>query len=160
MSEKSINEIKTPAFKTLVKRQAFQAGIKYLKLKQLGGEKGSLIEYNTLELQDYLKPCANIPLEDQQLIFSYRCEMNLLKSNFKRNLNINQEYCIKKCKKQLDNAHLTWCETMNKENDFRFLHLLNGTLEEKIGTLNQIKLKESIRVEDRKKHPVLQFNSC
>ena len=49
---------------------------------------------------------------------------------------------------------------MNKENDFTFLHLLNETLEEKIGTLNQIKLNDSTRVEDRKNHPVNQFNSC
>ena len=68
--------------------------------------------------------------------------MNILKSNFRRNKNINIEYCIKECKQELDNTHLTWCNLINKKNDFGFTHLLNGTLEEKKGTLNQIKLKE------------------
>ena len=36
-------------------------------------------------------------------------------------------------------------------NDFEFLHLLNGTLEEKIGTLNQIKIYEFRREEERRK---------
>ena len=61
--------------------------------------------------------------------------MNILKSNFKRNKRIVPEYCINTCKKELNNTHLTWCEKINKENDFRYTHLLNGTLEEKIGTL-------------------------
>ena len=77
--------------------------------------------------------------------------MNVLKSNFKRNINISQEYCIKQCKEELNNTHLTWCPIMNKENDFKFIHLLNGTLEEKIGTLNQMKINELRREEERRK---------
>ena len=150
MSEKQIEETKTNSFKGIVKQKAFLAGINYLQAKQNSCEKGSLIKYDTLELQDYLQSCANLPLEDQQLIFSYRCEMNILKSNFKRNMNIHIEYCIKECKQELDNTHLTWCNIINKNNDFRFTHLLNGTLEEKIGTLNQIKFNELTRSEERK----------
>ena len=119
------------------------------------GEKGSLIKYNKIELQDYLNPCANISLDDQKLLFSLRCEMNYLKSNFKRNKQISPEYCINECKRELDNSHLTWCEKINKEEDFRFIHLLKGTLEEKIGTLNQIKLNGLVRLKDRK-NPVTQ----
>ena len=40
---------------------------------------------------------------------------------------------------------------MNKENDFKFIHLLNGTLEEKNGTLNQMKINELRREEERRK---------
>ena len=29
--------------------------------------------------------------------------------------------------KELDNQHLTWSDKMNKEQDFKFEHLLNGT---------------------------------
>ena len=79
MSEKQIEETKTNSFKGIVKQKAFLAGINYLQAKQNRCEKGSLIKYDTLELQDYLKSCANLSLEDQQLSFSYRCEMNILK---------------------------------------------------------------------------------
>ena len=79
MSEKQIEETKTNSFKGIVKQKAFLAGINYLQAKQNSCEKGSLIKYDTLELQDYLKSCANLSLEDQPLIFSYRCEMNILK---------------------------------------------------------------------------------
>ena len=133
-----------------MKQKAFKASFRYLRSKQLNGEKGRLTNYTTLELQDYLQPCANIFLEDQQLVYSLRCKMNFLKSNFKRNIHIYNEYCIKKCQKDLDNSHLTWCDSINKENNFRFIHLLNGTLKEKIGTLKQIKLNESIRFAERK----------
>ena len=63
---------------------------------------------------------------------------------------MNNEYCVKQCQKELDNSHLTWCDSLNRENDFSFIHLLNGTLEEQKGTLKQIKLNESIRVAERK----------
>ena len=115
MSEEQIKETKTNSFKGVVKEKAFLSGIRYLKAKQEKGEKGSLIKYNTLELQDYLQSCANISLEDQQLIFSFICEMNVQKSNFRRNMNINIEYCIRECKQELDNTHLTWCNSINKK---------------------------------------------
>ena len=74
--------------------------------------------------------------------------MNLIRLN-KRNINISPEYCINRCQQELDNTHLTWCSYMNTtKNDFRFIHLLNGTLEEKIGTLNQNKMNEFIRKEE------------
>ena len=140
LSEEGIKETKTNYFKKLVKQKSIQAGIRYLNSIQINKEKGRLIKYDELELQDYLQACANISFEDQKRIFSLRCEMNLIRLNFKRNINISPEYCIKQCQQELDNTHLTWCRYMNKENDFRFTHLLKGTLEEKIGTLNQIKM--------------------
>ena len=149
LSEEGIKETKTNHFNMLVKEKSIQAGIRYLNTIQMNKEKGSFIKYNTLELQDYLQPCANISFEDQKLIFSLRCEMNLIRFNFKRNMNISPEYCIKQCQQELNNSHLTWCSHINKENNFRSIQLLNGTLEEKIGTFNQIKMNELKRKEER-----------
>ena len=70
LSEKSIKEIKTSSYKNLVKQKSVLAGIKYLESKQRKGEKGILIKYKSLELQDYLQSYANISLDDQQLLFS------------------------------------------------------------------------------------------
>ena len=64
MSEEQIEETKTNSFKEEVIEKAFLSGIRYLKAKQEKGEKGSLINYNTFELQYYLQSCANISLED------------------------------------------------------------------------------------------------
>ena len=132
-------------FKNIVKKKSLLAAIKYLKIKQKKCEKGLGINYNSLEIQDYLNPCSNISLEDQRFIFSLRCEMNPIKKNFTRNINMKQEYCTKSCQKELDNQHITWCDKMNEDKDFRFEHLLNGTLQERVLTLKQIKLNDKIR---------------
>ena len=55
----------------------------------------------------------------------------VLKSNFTRNKKeIKQEICVKKYLKVIDNKHLTWCEVLNSQNDYRYSNLLNGTLRE------------------------------
>ena len=64
--------------------------------------------------------------------------MNPLKENFSRNEQIKETYCIKKCLQKLDNEHLTWCEKLNRKNDFKYSDLLNGNLIQKIKTLEQI----------------------
>ena len=63
--------------------------------------------------------------------------MNHLKSNFKRNKQINPEYCINECKKEFDNNHLTWCDKINEKEGFKFIHLLNGRKDRNINS-NQI----------------------
>ena len=72
--------------------------------------------------------------------------MNPLKKNFERNKKMKQEFGIKACLKELDNQHLTWCEKINEEQDFKFEHLLNGTLFEKIQTLKQVKFNEKSEI--------------
>ena len=70
---------------------------KYLLAQQKKCEKVSRIKYDNLELQDYLQLSSNLKLEDQRFSvqFSLRCEMNLLKTNFKRNESIGSKICIK-----------------------------------------------------------------
>ena len=70
--------------------------------------------------------------------------MNPIKKNFTRTINMKQEYCIKSCQKELDNQHITWCDKMNEDKIFRFEHLLNGTLQERVLTLKPIKLNDKI----------------
>jgi hypothetical protein len=146
MTEEEIVNKSSTLYNNIVKKKAVTAGIKYLKTKQLKGEMGRKIQYNNLELQDYLNPCSNINLEDQRLMFSLRCEMNPLKSNFRRNMEMKEEYCVQECGKELDNSHITWCDILNTKEDYTYENLLNGTLEEKIGTLNQIKQNEKRRM--------------
>ena len=148
MSEETIKNMPELQFKSLVKKQAMKATVNYLKQKQSKCEKGSEIKYDKLEIQDYLSPSANITLEKQQQIFSLRCKMNPLKENFSRNEQIKETYCIKECQQKIDNEHLTWCDKLNRKNDFRYSHLLNGNLIQKIKTLEQITSNEKRRMEE------------
>ena len=149
LSEENIKEMPEKLFKSLVKKQAKSVAIQYLKKKQSDGDKGSEIEYQDFGLQDYLSPSANIKLEDQHILFSLRSRMYPLKINFSRNGNIKEELCISSCKQIIDNEHLTWCDKLNSKNDFRYSHILNGNLEEKIKTLEQIKSNEKRRNKEK-----------
>ena len=105
-NEKDIIYIPVKTLKKSVNQKGKVAGIKYLQGQQNKCEKGSGIKYEFLELQDYLRSSSNISLEDQRLLFSLRCEMNQLKTNFTRNESIEPRFCIKSCKQDLDNEHL------------------------------------------------------
>ena len=67
--------------------------------------------------------------------------MNPIKKKLTSNINMKQECCIKSCPKELDNQYITWCCKMNEDKDFR----LNGTLQEEIQILKQIKLNDQIQ---------------
>ena len=88
-------------------KKTLLVALKYLKMKQSKGKKGSTISYNSIELQDYLGSYANIKIEDQRYIFNFRSEMNWTKSNFQRDRNMKEQYCITECRTILDNEHIT-----------------------------------------------------
>ena len=129
-------------FKRIVKQKAEIAGLKYLHKLQKKCEKGSRIQYNSLELQDYLGPSSKISIENHRFLFSIRCEMNILKSNFKRNNSIISTFCIKSCNKELDNEHIVYCKELNENSSLRYEDILNGSLQDKIEALNQVKQNE------------------
>ena len=118
-------------------------------MKQSKGKKGSTISYNSIELQDYLGSYANIKKEDQRYIFNFRTEMNPTRINFQRDINMKEEHCINQCKKVLNNEHITWCEYLNNPNDFKYYHILNGDLNEKLETYKQIKSNNRRREEEK-----------
>ena len=129
----------------MVKSSASIAGIRYLKLKQQKGTKGSLINYDSLECQDYLNPCSNLTIKEQRYLFSLRSEMNPLSTNFNRNKNINPIYCVNSCKTILDNQHLVFCPILNQNSKINFLKILNGTISDKKEALHQTMENERIR---------------
>ena len=145
ISEEDLKIMPRHRFKIIVKQKAENAGLRYLKNLQKKCDKGSRISYSSLELQDYLHPSSNINVEDQRFLFSLRSEMNILKSNFRRNKSITERFCIKSCKIEIDNEHLVYCKELNRTSLFRFEHILNGTLEEKKEALKQVRFNEEIR---------------
>ena len=131
----------------MVKTRATRAGLKYVKELQKKGTKGSLIDYDSLEVQDYLNPSSNMKIENQRYLFSLRSEMNLLHSNFSRNKSIKPTFCVKEYNIELNNEHLNYCPILNKNSDINYSKFLNGTVTEKIEALNQTKDNE----EEKKK---------
>ena len=104
--EHEINNMPSSIFKKLVKSKAVLAGIYYRKYRHMKCEKGTRIKYQTLEIQDYLKPRSNLNLKHWQYIFSLRCEMNPIKKNFERIIKIKQEYYIKACQWEINYKHI------------------------------------------------------
>ena len=145
LSEDEIKRIPASQFKKMVKSSASIAGIRYLNLKQQKGTKGSLINYDSLECQDYLNPCSNLTIKEQRYLFSLRSEMNPLSTNFNRNKNINPIYCVNSCKTILDNQHLVFCPILNQNSEINFLKILNGTISDKKEALHQTMENERIR---------------
>ena len=135
-------------FKKLVKENTQIAALKYLKEMQSKGKKGAAINYNSIELQDYWHSCANIKLEDQSFIFNFRSEMNQTKENFQRDSNIKEEFCRRQCNNILDNEHITWCPYLNEANDYKYSHILNGDLNDKLEAYKQIKENTRKRKEE------------
>ena len=121
----------------MVKKSALIAGEKYLKLIQMKGSKGSMIEYNSPGAQDYLNPCLNLKFEEQIYMFSLRSEMNQLSTNFKRNLKMSPSFCVPEYKSILDNQHLVFCPTLNQNSETNYEKICNGNIQEKIEAFKQ-----------------------
>ena len=149
ISEEDLKNMSKNRFKSIVRQKTEIAGVKYLKTLQKKCEKGARIVYDCLELQDYLNPFSNLKLEDQRFLFSLRCQMNILKSNFSRNKSIIPRYCIESCKKEIDNEHLVYCEKLNENSLLRFEQILNGSISEKKEALNQVFLNEEMRRKEK-----------
>ena len=128
--KENFEEIKTmdkSRFKNLVKEKCNQAAFNYLTEKQRKGSKGRDIQYNSLEMADYLHPQANMSLEDQREIFSVRCRTNDLGAN--RGI---IEYCETKCGEILNNSHIFQCKILNiQEKTCDIKYVLNGYIVEK-----------------------------
>ena len=148
LNDEDIKKTTVFEFKKIVKEKTKVAALKYLKEMQRKDKKGAGINYNSIELQDYWHSCANIKLEDQQFIFNFRSEMNQTKENFHRDKNMKEEYCIKTCKNILNNEHITWCPYLNEATDYKYSHILNGDLNEKLEAYKQIKENTRRRKED------------
>ena len=139
MNETEIKEMSIYKFRKIVKSQTVKCALTYLiSLKNLEKyTKGKHIEYNELELQEYLTPSANLNLEQQREIFSFRCKMNLLKEFFSNMIELESEKLVSKFQSVLNNCHMTWCPILNEESEYKYKHLLNETITEQIKTYQQ-----------------------
>ena len=127
LTAKEVKLMKKSTYKNIVKKKCTETAFNYLIDKQKSGSKGAGINYNCLEMADYLLPQANISLEDQRESFSIRCRTNALGAN--RGI---EEYCETQCGKILNNAHIFQCNILNNNRqDGEMRKILNGYISEK-----------------------------
>ena len=103
ITDDEIKRTRARVVKKMVKIRAARAWLIYLKELQKKGNKGSLIIYDSLEVQEYLNPSTNRKIEDQRYLFSLRSEMNILHTNFSRNKSIQTKFYVKECNIELNN---------------------------------------------------------
>ena len=142
LTVQEIKIMKPTKFKNLVKIQASKAAFEYLLDKQAKGKKGKLIQYEKLELADYLLPECSISVKDKIELFAYRCEMNDLPNNFGKS-----DSCELSCNVLMNNEHLLNCAHLNESNlnNLTLNQLRNGNTIEKVEVLNQLQHNATIR---------------
>ena len=135
----TLDEIKylpKQTFKTIIRRQINNKAFSYLLKKHHTGSKGKQICYEELRMRDYLLPNNIITLEDQRYIFSLRCRMNNISSNFTN----EHVLCETDCGEILNNEHIYNCEVLNKgiKPDIIYNKKYNGFLKDKVKVLKHM----------------------
>ena len=134
LNMEEIKKTKQSVFKNLVKGKVEKFAFKTLIEKQQKGQKGRLLQYERLELADYLLPECEISVEERREIFSVRTEMDDFPCNFG-----NVTNCDMGCKEVLNSEHLLTCFEINKEETtFKFENILKGTMKQKVLIIKKI----------------------
>ena len=122
-------------FKKMVKKHIQNVAFSELVAKQKPGTKGCEIKYGEkLEMADYLLPNKSIKLEEQREIFEIRARANRIPSNWGK-----QTLCETGCSEVLNNEHILRCFVLNENRITNIEYIYNGSVEEKLNTLNIFK---------------------
>ena len=124
MSE--IFKTKPSILKNLVKKNIEIVAFRELIEKQKRGQKGRHINYERLEMSDYLLPECQISVEDKKELFLIRSEMNELPCNFG-----NPTLCELGCSQVLNSEHINSCPKLNQKEALKYENILNGTKNQK-----------------------------
>ena len=111
---------KPSIFKNMVKKKIEIVAFHELIEKQKGGQKGRNINYERLEMSDYLLPECQILVEDKRELFLIRSEMNELPCNFG-----NPTLCELGCSQVLNSEHINLCPTLNQKGYLHYKSILN-----------------------------------
>ena len=109
--------------------------------KQKGGKKGRNINYERLEMSDYLLPECQISVEDKRELFLIRSEMNELPCNFG-----NPTLCDLGCSQVLNSEHINSCPKLNQKEALPYENILNGKMNQKVLVLKKIQENNAIRI--------------
>ena len=110
MNFKEIKRMSEKSFKKLVKSKVKVATFEFLIKIQATKSKSRNIKYNTLELQNYLKPGDFMTIQEKSFIFEVRSRMLPVKFNFKTS---QSDLKCRKCGiDDEDQKHLLTCTAL------------------------------------------------
>ena len=104
-------------------------------------KKGRNINYERLEMSDYLLPECQISVEDKRELFLIRSEMNELPCNFG-----NPTLCDLGCSQVLNSEHINSCPKLNQKEALPYENILNGKMNQKVLVLKKIQENNAIRI--------------
>ena len=111
MTFDEIKEISINKFSAIVKQKCKDSAYNYLMNRR--GSKGIEIEYNRIQMSEYLLPNNELNIENQQKLFAIRNKMVNIPSNFTAREK-NYSKCI--CGEKENMEHIYVCENLNSEN--------------------------------------------
>ena len=131
MKIEDIQEMSIVQFRKITKIKCKEAAFSELILKKQKGSKGSTLKYGAkLKMSGYLCPNDQLTVEDQRLIFQIRSQSNPLHAN-----RGDPQPCSRGCGKIRYVCHIIQCSILNKEDQWEYNLLINGTLHEMKTTL-------------------------
>ena len=110
MSFEDIGKISKHEFKERIKTQVRSKALEYLKQIQRTKSKSSSMNYEILQLQDYLKPGNNLTIQMKAFIFNARSRMINVKCNYK--IGQTDLKCRKCLSEDEDQEHLLKCPAL------------------------------------------------
>ena len=137
LSLEEIKIMKINQFKNILKSQIEKESFQYLLEKRKS--KGSEVQYDSLQMSEYLLPNNYLNIDDQKLIFSLRNKMLMLYNDSYH----KTELCI--CLKQEDYKHIYECQHLNKTHIvIEYDKIYNGSVKEQKVIVNR--MRENLRI--------------
>ena len=117
MNFEEIMVMSKEAFKELVKMKVKSKALQYLQELQQKHSKSINLKYETLQLQEYLKPEGNMSTQMKAFIFSARSRMINVKCNYKTG---KTDLKCRKCSSEDENQeHLLKCAALLENLPFK-----------------------------------------
>ena len=122
-----ISNMKKEIFKKKVSQACKKITLKYLLREKERHKKGYHLNYQRLEIRDYLVS-DKFTTAESKLLFKLRTEMLEVKSNFKgkykkKNQTEDQYLCCQLCKSHIDTQeNLLLCTQLNENNKYNILY--------------------------------------
>ena len=128
LEQKEIQEMTKNEFKNFIKEKIRKHALNYLKGKQ--SKKGGQIQYNNLEMAEYLLPTCELNIKEKQKMFEIRNDMTKIPDNYG-----NESLCL--CGKKEDMKHIYNCEIWNetKNEKIPYNNIYNGNIKKQIRIL-------------------------
>ena len=128
LEQQEIQEMTKNRFKNLIKEKLRKHALNYLKGKQ--SKKGGQIQYNNLEMAEYLLPTCELNIKEKQKMFEVRNDMIKIPNNYEKQI-------LCPCGTEESMIHIYNCEIWSEEGKKKipYNNIYNGNIEKQIEIL-------------------------